>query len=170
MTGDLPVIEREIDLAIRTQDGWEIRGSVEADPDGSFRVERLPPGRWRLAGTSLVYTDRVCRPVEVEVADGAKVTGVELVWRKRGGVEVELRTPSGVPFTGTVSGMIVPAEGEGGPRILYLRPDDQGRANLPALPVGKWVLQVLGGPDKIRDIEIEVTEAPDRAITIVLWD
>ncbi|MHC4469718.1 MAG: hypothetical protein ACYS99_02035 [Planctomycetota bacterium] len=170
MTGERPTLIQMIRLSLWTADGWEDRGNVTAKQDGTFRAEHLPPGRWRLSGSTLITKDRVADPVEVEIRGEETVTGVEIVWRRAAGIEVELRTPSGAPFTEDVTGLISPAKGGGAPRILRLEPDDAGRARLPALAPGKWELQILGGPQKLLVKEIEVVEGADRPITVVLWD
>jgi len=147
-----------IELSLPGGDSARFR---QAAADGSFRVESLAPGRYR------VWARRdgggLAGPVAVELDPGAPVEGVELARSPAGALEGRVRSADGAPAAGAV----VQAHGARGAYPFFARSDAAGRFRVDDVPAGAltvWSQSARG----VGSVEVTVAAGEVAEVLVTL--
>lgn len=154
---DVDVSARGISVSSST--GHNFLSRSRTGPDGAFRFNDLPPGRYLLSGTRSGYPSTYYGQVQVgdvfqffDLRPGEDATGITL-WLTAGGeITGFVRSASGAPLGNKrVHALAVEtiSNSGGGPTITYRQPptmtNEQGHYRLADLPPGKYLVAVSDG-------------------------
>ena len=149
---------RAIELALPGGDSARFR---KAEADGSFRVEALDPGGYRLWARR--DGGGLAGPVSVELAAGVPTEGVELARSPTGAVRGRVRSADGT----AVAGALVQPLGPRGAYPFFARSDAAGSFRLDDLPAGALTVWAQSA-EAVGSVEVSVTtgETADALVTL----
>ena len=134
-------------------DGIESR-TTDTDVNGAFRIERLPPGTYRIVvdKPGFVPSSRV-RPIRIQEAQAATAT---IAMTRAAAIEGRLTAPDGEPAMGVTVSAVRVGYGPYGRMAVAVQQtttDDLGRFRVHTLPSGEYYLEAA--PDPIRMLTVQ---------------
>lgn len=158
-----PLKDARVDLRhIAGSDGPEFLLGSSSDAKGTFRLDRVPPGHYRMTVTHEGYA-----PVErpLEVAAGVDLANLEVSLQSAPGAEILVRLASGrIPAL-----LHLRLQSPGGASILAeSRPVGRdGTVRLSTAPPGSWVLLAASSGGALAAVPLAV---PGERVTLTLPD
>jgi protocatechuate 3,4-dioxygenase beta subunit len=168
-----PVADAAVHLDTLQDDGTlrDLWPATHSDDAGLFTLSGVPDGTYRLRAEQSGYSPA---EVELQVADGLAVDGLELALQPTGGLLLDVRSafgsvPSRIqvaaldPATLPAAGAAEPAE----PRVVFAgsaMPGEGGRVTLDRLPPGTWKLLVGSDASGVAELQVTVPGPPQSAV------
>ncbi len=158
-----PIADAMVTLQhLADDDGPEFLIGDASDTSGTFRLERVPPGRYRLRVSHEGYS-----PAEdpVEVAHGSDLLGLQVALQSTQGAELVVRRASGsIPALLHLK-LLSPS---GTPVLAESRQvGEGGRVRLSSVPYGSWVLLAASAGGALTSVQLSV---PGKPVELTLPD
>ena len=158
-----PIADAMVTLQhLADDDGPEFLIGDASDTSGTFRLERVPPGRYRLKVSHEGYS-----PAEdpIEVAHGNDLLGLQVALQPTQGAELVVRRASGSIPALLHLRLLSPS---GTPVLAESRPvGNDGKVRLSSVPAGSWMLLASSAGGALSSAHITV---PGDPMTLILPD
>jgi hypothetical protein len=143
--GDASVkLERDVD-----RPGSADTKKTETTADGSYELDALSPGAWRLSARAEGMAP--CEPVTLTIDDARAVEAPDLVLQRGARIDGILLAVDGTPGAG---GRVTANETSAGGRSLSLNTESSGEFHFGGLEAGTWNLLSYPGAEAVVDLAV----------------